>query len=69
MLKREYFKEQLEEDPDREYFNVIIYSEDGNDQRMLHVTVDKITEAYFYKYKIHGPQIRHMKGYLIVETI
>ena len=69
MLKREYFKQQLEEDPDREYFNVIIYTTDENDPLVLNINVDKITEAYFDKYKIHNHHIRYVKGHLIVEKI
>jgi hypothetical protein len=81
MLTREDFKEQLEKDPNREYFDIIIWDYvDSYPVKLpwtnkmkripeVKIVIDKITEAYFSMYKIHGKKAKSFGGMLTVEKI
>lgn len=55
------FAEQLKQDPDREWFNVIIWDEvpvKSGQIPMIDIRTDKIREPYFDKYDLFdGPDI------------
>lgn len=52
MLTTEMFKQQLEDDPDREYFDVMIYTDfmSKRENNLETLTNDRITEEYFFQY-------------------